>query len=57
MNTSLKEENVLLKGIGEIKYRHSKKAKYIRIVIGHDSQVSVVRPNHHSMREAIELVN
>ena len=57
MNASLKEENVLLKGVGEIKYRHSKKAKYIRIVIGHDSQVSVVIPNHHNIREAIEFVN
>ena len=57
MNTNLKEENVLLKGVGEIKYRHSKKAKYIRIVIGHDSQVSVLIPNHHNIREAIEFVN
>ena len=57
MNTSLKKENILLKGIGEIEYKHSKKAKYIRIVIGHNSQVSVVIPNHHNIREAIEFVN
>lgn len=57
MNTSLKKKYILLKGIGEIKYRHSKKAKYIRIVIGHKSQVSVVIPNHHNIREAIEFVN
>ena len=56
MNTIF-QKNDLWKDIGEIKYRYSKKAKYIRIVINHDSQVSVVIPSHYNMRDAIEFVH
>ena len=38
-------KKMTLEDIGEIKYRYSKKAKYIRIVISNTSQVSVIIPN------------
>mgnify|MGYP001216833693 FL=1 len=56
MNTILKK-NDLWEDIGQVKYKHSKKAKYIRIVINHDSQVSVVIPSHYNIRDAIEFVH
>ncbi|MFL3005423.1 MAG: YgjP-like metallopeptidase domain-containing protein [Candidatus Neomarinimicrobiota bacterium] len=56
MNTILKK-NDLWEDIGEVKYKHSKKAKYIRIVINHNSQVSVVIPNHYNIKDAIEFVH
>ena len=56
MNTILKK-NDLWEDIGQVKYKHSKKAKYIRIVINHDSQVSVVIPSHYDIRDAIEFVH
>ena len=51
------KKNNLLKDIGEVKYKHSKKAKYIRIVISHNSQVSVVIPKYYNIRDAIEFVH
>ena len=56
MHTILKK-NDLWEDIGQVKYKHSKKAKYIRIVINHDSQVSVVIPSHYNIRDAIEFVH
>ena len=56
MNTILKK-NDLWKDIGGIKYRHSKKAKYIRIVISSTSQVSVIIPDHHNIKDAIDFVH
>ena len=56
MNTIL-QKNDLWKDIGQVKYKYSKKAKYIRIVINHDSQVSVVIPSRYSIRDAIEFVH
>ena len=47
----------LWEDIGEVKYKHSKKAKYIRIVINHNSQVSVVIPKYYNTRDAIEFVH
>ena len=55
MNTIFKE-NDLWEDIGEIKYRYSKKAKYIRIVISNTSQVSVIIPNHNNINDAIDFV-
>jgi len=56
MNTILKK-NDLWKDIGQVKYKHSKKAKYIRLVINHNSQVSVVIPSQFNIRDAIEFVH
>ena len=56
MHTILKK-NDLWEDIGQVKYKHSKKAKYIRIVINHDSQVSVVIPSHYNIKDAIEFVH
>ena len=56
MNTIFKE-NELCEDIGEIKYRYSKKAKYIRIVISNTSHVSVIIPDHHHIKDAIEFVH
>ena len=56
MHTILKK-NDLWEDIGQVKYKHSKKAKYIRIVINHDSQVSVVIPSNYNIRDAIEFVH
>ena len=47
----------LWEDIGEVKYKHSKKAKYIRIVINHNLQVSVVIPKYYNIRDAIEFIN
>ena len=51
------KKNDLWEDIGEVKYKHSKKAKYIRIVINHNSQVSVVIPKYYNIRNAIEFVH
>ena len=56
MNTIFKK-NDLGEDIGEIKYRSSKKAKYIRIVISNSSQVSVIIPNQHNIKDAIDFVH
>ena len=56
MHTILKK-NELCEDIGEIKYRYSKKAKYIRIVISNTSQVSVIIPDHHHIKDAINFVH
>ena len=56
MHTILKK-NDLWEDIGQVKYKHSKKAKYIHMVINHDSQVSVVIPIHYNIRDAIEFVH
>ena len=56
MNTIFKE-NELCEDIGEIKYRYSKKAKYIRIVISNTSQISVIIPGHHNIKDAIDFVH
>ena len=56
MNTILKK-NGLQKDIGEIKYRRSKKAKYIRLVISNTSQVSVIIPDHKKIKDAIDFVH
>ena len=55
MNTIF-QKNDLWEDIGEIKYRYSKKAKYIRIVISNTSQVSVIIPNQNNMHDAIDFV-
>ena len=51
------KKNELYKDIREIKYRYSKKAKYIRIVISNTSQVIVIIPNHHRIKDAINFVH
>ena len=56
MNTIFKK-NDLWEDIGEVKYRHSKKAKYIRIVISNPSQISVIIPDHHNIKDAIDFVH
>tara|TARA_B100000900_G_scaffold105915_1_gene87991 strand:+ start:41 stop:601 length:561 start_codon:yes stop_codon:yes gene_type:complete len=56
MNKILKKNN-LWEDIGHLKYKRSQKAKYIRIVINHDSQVSVVIPSQYGIRDAIEFVH
>ena len=56
MNTIF-QKNDLWEDIGEIKYRYSKKAKYIRIVISNTSQVSVIIPNHNNINDAIDFVH
>tara|TARA_B100000575_G_scaffold253898_1_gene222735 strand:+ start:236 stop:796 length:561 start_codon:yes stop_codon:yes gene_type:complete len=56
MNTIFKK-NDLWEDIGEIKFRHSKKAKYIRIVISDVSQISVIIPDHYNIKDAIDFVN
>ena len=56
MNTIFKK-NDLHEDIGEIKYKHSKKAKYIRIVISNTSQLSVIIPDNHNINDAIDFVN
>ncbi len=56
MNTIFKN-NDLWEDIGEVKYRHSKKAKYIRIVISNRSQIFVIIPNHHNIKDAINFVH
>ena len=56
MHTILKK-NDFWEDIGQVKYKHSKKAKYIRIVINHNSQVSVVIPSHYNIKDAIEFVH
>ena len=56
INIILKKNN-LWKDIGEVKYRYSKKAKYIRIVISNNSEVSVIIPYHHNIKDAIDFVN
>ena len=56
MNTILKKSD-LWQDIGEVKYKHSKKAKYIRIEISNTSQVSVIIPDHHNIRDAIEFID
>ena len=56
MNTIFKN-NDLWEDIGEVKYRHSKKAKYIRIVISNPSQISVIIPDHHNIKDAIDFVH
>ena len=48
MNTIF-QKNDLWEDIGEIKYRYSKKAKYIHIVISNTSQISVIIPNHNNI--------
>ena len=55
MDTIFKKKE-LWEDIGEIKYRRSKKAKYIRIVISNTSQVSVIIPDHLYIKEAIDFV-
>ena len=56
MDTIFKKKE-LCKDIGEIKYRYSKKANYIRIVISNTSQVSVIIPDHHHIKDAINFVH
>ena len=56
MNTIIKTKNVRIEGVGEVKYRHSKRARYIQIVIDHKLQLSVVIPDHHNIEDAIEFV-
>ena len=56
MDTIFKK-SCLWEDIGEIQYRHSKKAKYIRIVISNTSQVSVIIPNHNNINDAIDFVH
>ena len=56
MNTIFKN-NDLWEDIGEVKYRHSKKAKYIRIVISNPSQIFVIIPDHHNIKDAIDFVH
>ena len=56
MHTILKK-NDLCEDIGKIKYRYSKKAKYIRIVISNTSHVSVIIPDHHHIKDAINFVH
>ena len=56
MDTIFKK-NELCEDIGEIKYRYSKKAKYIRIVINNTAQVSVIIPDHHNIKDAIDFVH
>ena len=56
MNTILKKRD-LWQEIGEVEYRHSKKAKYMRIEISNSSQVSVIIPDHHNIRDAIKLID
>ena len=56
MNTMF-QKNGLWENIGEIKYIYSKKAKYIRIVISNNSEVSVIIPYHHNIKDAIDFVN
>ena len=56
MDTIFKQ-NELCEDIEEIQYRHSKKAKYIRIVISNTSQVSVIVPDHHHIKDAIDFVH
>ena len=51
------QKNDLWEDIGEIKYKYSKKAKYIRIVISNTSQVSVIIPNHHHIKNAINFIH
>ena len=55
MDTIFKK-NGFWEDIGEVKYSHSKKAKYIHIVINHNSQVSVVIPSQYKIRDAIDFV-
>ncbi len=55
MNTIF-QKNDLWEDIGEIKYRYSKKAKYIRIVISNSSQLSVIIPNHNNINDAIDFI-
>ena len=56
MNTIL-QKNDLCEDIGEIKYKYSKKAKYIRIVISNTTQISVIIPDHHNIEDAIDFAH
>ena len=56
MHTILKK-NDLWEDIGQVKYKHSKKAKYIRIVISNTSQVAVIIPDNLNIIDAIDFVN
>ena len=56
MDTIFKK-NDLWEDMGEIKYRYSKKAKYIRIVISNTSQVSIIIPGNHDINDAIDFVH
>ncbi len=53
----MEKENILFKDIGYIQFKKSKKAKYIRIVISHSSQVSVVIPIHNNINDAIDFIH
>ena len=48
---------MLFNGIGKIQFRYSKRAKYIRIVISHCSEVYVVIPKNQNINEAINFVH
>ena len=56
MDTIFKK-NDLYESIGQVKFKFSKKAKYIRIVISNTSQVSVIIPYNHNVNDAIDFVN
>lgn len=54
MDTIFKK-NKLCEDIGEINYRHSKKAKYICVVISNTSKISVNIPDRHNIKDAIDF--
>tara|TARA_B100000900_G_scaffold333773_1_gene294942 strand:+ start:234 stop:794 length:561 start_codon:yes stop_codon:yes gene_type:complete len=56
MNT-ISKNNDLWEDIGDITYRRSKKAKYVRIEINNNSQIFVIIPDHHNIRDAINFVH
>ena len=51
------KKNDIYEDIGEIKYKYSKKAKYIRIVVSNTSQVSVIIPHNQNINDAIDFLN
>ena len=51
------KKNEFYEDIGKIKYKHSRKAKYLRIVISKTSQVSVIIPVNYNINDAIDFVN
>ena len=56
MSTIFKNNN-LYGDIREIKYKYSKKVKYVRIVLSNTLRVSVIIPYNHNINDAIDLVN
>ena len=51
------KKNDIYEDIGKIKYKHSRKAKHLRIVISKTSQVSVIIPVNYNINDAIDFVN